>query len=169
MLSGLRSLWAMQLVWRKLRAEVTSRMTRLASLSVNLSRCWMCLRRWPPNIRSNTRLNWWSSSKKSTKFKTFLGIGKQTCAFTNKLVSHQQNIECARTLNFVRCCQGHILLIYNSIILSLLVVSAEVEYLDLPQYLLSHIIPTLGDDLDGKLLARGSVTTAGHSRVHPST
>lgn len=88
MLSGLRSLWAMQFVWRKSSAEVTSRMTRLASLSVNLSFCWMCLRRWPPNIRSNTRLNCLSSSKKSTRFRTFLRKWEK-CVFINKM-NHQQ-------------------------------------------------------------------------------
>ena len=86
MLSGLRSLWAMQFVWRKSSAEVTSRMTRLASLSVNLSFCWMCLRRWPPNIRSNTRLNCLSSSKKSTRFRTFLRKWEK-CVFINKTKS----------------------------------------------------------------------------------
>ena len=51
----------------------------------------------------------------------------------------------------------------------LLIVPAEVEYLDLSEHLLSHLVPTLGDDLDGKLLSHVSVSTRGYPRVSPTT
>ena len=50
MFSGLRSRCAIPLSWRKARALATSRTTRLASRSVNLSCFWMCANSGPVQV-----------------------------------------------------------------------------------------------------------------------